>query len=74
MQNNVFFHELQKRAKEQRALMETTLFPSWFGPINFWFATNAFITVLSASWFVSALLFVVFFRWFHLVSMMIVGK
>lgn len=76
MQNNHprFLLELRKRAGEQRALMDTTIFPSWLGPVNAWLATNAFSSVFFFAFFVSMLIFVVWFQPIYTLGQFVVGK
>jgi hypothetical protein len=62
--NAEFVERLQKLAGEQHKLMEHSIFPDWFGPVNTAIATNALPFVLAFSFVIAMLLFVIFFHFF----------
>ena len=67
--DKTFIQALQNIAKEQRALMETSPFPQWFGPVNALVLNHALVTIVVLSLGVSMIIFVAYFRFFFALAL-----
>ena len=71
--DKTFIQALQNIAKEQKALMETSPFPQWFGPVNALVLNHALVTIVALSLGVSMVIFVLYFRFFFALAVGMAG-
>ena len=64
LQDKVFIQAMQRITKEQKALMESSPFPQWFGPVNTLVVNHALLTIVIVSLGVSMVIFLAYFRFF----------